>query len=159
MCFCCFKPFIWCVLRKSRSDYMFDKLSPHGHIFQKKKKIYRILLCNNIHQDIIFHLELMYPTCFSHSFVTDSSPPGTFLSPQGQKFQFSVALTWMEDKIFPILWKSGVTRMSVRLLHIMWIDGKSIMKLWIIGITTLEEEGQRVTFLGMEVSSQISVLN
>lgn len=72
---------------------MFDKLSPHGHIFQKKKKIYRILLCNNIHQDIIFHLELMYLTCFSHSFVTDSSPPGTFLSPQGQKFQFSVALT------------------------------------------------------------------
>lgn len=65
----------------------------------------------------------------------------------------------MEDKIFPILWKSGVTRMSVRLLHTMWIDGKSIMKLWIIGITTLEEEGQRVTFLGMEVSSQISVLN
>lgn len=72
---------------------MFDKLSPHGHIFQKKKKIYRILLCNNIHQDIIFHLELMYLTCFSHSFVSDSSPPGTFLSPQGQKFQFSVALT------------------------------------------------------------------
>lgn len=49
----------------------------------------------------------------------------------------------MEDRLFPRLWKSGVTNMSVRLLHTTWTDGKSIRKLWSTGITILEEK--RVT--------------
>lgn len=40
----------------------------------KVQKIYSLLLCINVHQDFIFHLELMYPTGLIHSFVTDSHP-------------------------------------------------------------------------------------
>lgn len=102
----------------------------------KKKKIYSLLLCINIHQDFIFHLELMCPISLIRSFVNDSVHPYISFSSGTAEYQFSVVLTWMEDRTFPILWKSGVTRMPVRLLHTTWTDGKSIMKLWIMGITT-----------------------
>lgn len=51
----------------------------------------------------------------------------------------------MEDRVFPMLWKSGVTNMSVTLLHTTWADGKSIRKHWITGITSLEEDGRMFT--------------
>lgn len=92
--------------------------------------------------------ELMYSTtsiihCFS---LTSISP--TCFPPQGTErclHQYSVVCTWMEDRLFPILWNSGVMNMSVRLLHTTWTDGRSITKLWITGITNLEGQGQKVT--------------
>lgn len=46
----------------------------------------------------------------------------------------------MKDRVLPMLWKSGVMNMSVRLLHTTCKDGKSIKKHWMAGITTLQEQ-------------------
>lgn len=56
----------------------------------------------------------------------------------------SMALTWTEDRHLPILWKRGVTKMSVRLLQTTWTEGSAIRQLRTPGISTLkggEKEG------------------
>lgn len=89
--------------------------------------------------------KLMYFTTiissiFSFSFreVCPTVPP-----PRGRQrgpLQLSLVFTRTDDRILPILWKSGVTNKSVRLLHTTCTDGSSIMKLWSSGITSLREE-------------------
>lgn len=61
--------------------------------------------------------------------------------------QFSEAFTRMEDRLFPTLRKSGVTNVSVRLLHTTFTDGRSIMQLWMTGITSLEGRDERVAII------------
>lgn len=59
--------------------------------------------------------------------------------------QVSTVLTWIEDRLFPMLRKSGVMKSSVTLLHTSWTDGRSTRKLRVAGITSLEEGRSKVT--------------
>lgn len=44
-----------------------------------------------------------------------------------------------------MLRKSGVMNVSVTLFHTTWMDGRSIRKLRVTGITSLEEQRSKVT--------------
>lgn len=51
----------------------------------------------------------------------------------------------MEDRLLPMLRKSGVMNVSVTLFHTTWMDGRSIRKLLVTGITSLEQQRSKVT--------------
>ncbi len=108
---------------------------------------YRYFVMDSWGFHIWLYEELMYSTTsiISYFFACNQSYISFSTGTERSWHQFSVVFTWMEDRLFPILWNSGVMNKSVRLLHTNCTDGKSIMKLWITGITNLEGQGQKVT--------------
>ena len=62
----------------------------------------------------------------------------------GGGVQLYVVSTCTEDRLLPMLLKSGETNLSVRLLHTTRADGSTIRKLWISGMTTLERQRSKV---------------
>lgn len=102
----------------------------------------------------VIHIPSAFPsllykelTCSTTNTTHPSLPSDTNLSnvsscsgTEGRLHQFSMVFTWTEDRHFPMLWQSGATNESVRLLHTTWADGRSIRKDWISGVSNLEAQ-------------------
>lgn len=66
-------------------------------------------------------------------------------SPLERPRQVSAVLTWIEDRLLPMLRKRGAMKVSVTLLHTTRRDGRSMRKLRVTGITSLQEQRSKVT--------------
>lgn len=127
-------------------------MNSHTEIWSVIKTVARQVFFNKYFSNDSLHMRICAPKMsdtlpstvqdFIFDFIRAHS---TSLSPATERrlHQSSVVLTWTEDRHFPALWKSGVTNMSVRLLHTTWTDGRSITTLWMAGITNLVGQGQR----------------